>query len=184
MKNRIYILIFAFLLPIICYAQEIQPYSGRVSVSISANDNIKGQIESYISRELRSLGDVIVTDDNPDWVLHIVALEPTSKGGNKVGIILSVVITRPFKSNGLNVLLIVLREVKKNEREILSSMTADLNSIASHEIRVGSPEDLRNMCNSIVADFDTDQIKPFRESWLEMQDIVKQNEKTSPNKAN
>lgn len=180
MRKIVCLLLVAYLLPLICFAQEIKPFSGRVSVSVSASDNIKGEIESYISRELRSLGDIVVTDDNPRWILSIVALESTTKGGYKSGIELSIVILEPFDNSYL------LNQVNETSKELISTMTSGLHSYSGHWLRVGSPEDLRSICNGIVADFDTQHIKPSRELWQKIIDYQKSNanKETSPNKAN
>ena len=183
MKKIIYLLLFLWLLPIICFAQELQPFSGRVSVSVSANDNIKGKIESYISRELRSLGDIIVTDDNPRWILRIVALESTTKGGYKSGIDISVVILKPFNND---LIISIISQVDEKSKEVVSLLTSNLYSFSDHSLRVGAPEDLRSICSGIVADFDTQHIKPARDFWQKFIDYQKtqENKKDSPNKAN
>lgn len=180
MKIKISFLIIFWFLPILCSAQELQPFSGRVSVSVSANDDIKGKIESYISRELRSLGDIVVTDDNPRWILSIVALESTTKSGYKSGIEISVVILEPFDNS------LVISQVNEKSKEFVSTMTSGLHSFSGQWLRVGAPEDLRSICNGIVADFDSQHIKPARDFWQSYIDYQKKqsNKETSPNKAN
>jgi hypothetical protein len=96
MRIKIGMAFLLCLLPVVCLAQDLQSFSARVSVSVSANEKIKGLIESYISSELRSLSGIVVTDVSPRWVLSIVALEPETKGGFKMGVTLSTVVLEPF----------------------------------------------------------------------------------------
>ncbi|MBO2568535.1 hypothetical protein [Shewanella algae] len=157
-------------------AEDLQPFSGRVQVSVSASDTIKGKIESYLSRELRSLGDVVVTDDNPRWILSIVALESESKSGYKTGVELSVVILEPFNNQ------FVVNMVPEKSKDLVSGMTSSLYSYSGHWLRVGAPEDLRSICNGIIADFDSSELKEARDFWQMMIDYQESQKKKSPNK--
>ena len=57
-----------------------------VEVMVTANDHIKGEAESYLKRELRSFGDVVISDLLGDYVLNVIITEPTYKSsGTKTG---------------------------------------------------------------------------------------------------
>jgi hypothetical protein len=47
----------------------------RILLNIDAEDAIKNQLTSYITRELRSLGDVVIVQENPHWSLDILGIE-------------------------------------------------------------------------------------------------------------
>ena len=149
------------LFPLICSAQtqKSKSFTCKVKVAVSGSDNIKGEIKSFISRGLRSLGDVIVTDNNPDWLLSIVELETSTKNGYKSEVTLSVVILVPYDNK------YILNEVSEESKKYISLSTSDLYSFKEHWLRVCSSEDLRNLCNGIVADFDTEYIKYARNIW-------------------
>jgi len=157
-------------------AEDLQTFSGRVQVLVSASDSIKGKIESYLSRELRSLGDIVVTDDNPRWILSVVALEAESKGGFKTGVDLSVVILESFNNQ------YVVNVTPEKSKKLVSVMTSSLYSYTGHWLRVGAPEDLRSMCNGIIADFDSSELKKARDIWQIMIDSQKSKKKKIPNK--
>ena len=84
--------------------EELQPqkqqikerkFSSRVEVIVSAPESIKDQVTSYVNRELRSLGDVVITDKNPQYRLRIDAREITESPSKIVkGIDFDVVITK------------------------------------------------------------------------------------------
>ena len=57
-----------------------------VEVRVTANDHIKGEAESYLKQELRSFGDVVISDLLGDYVLNVIITEPTYKSsGTKTG---------------------------------------------------------------------------------------------------
>jgi hypothetical protein len=158
MRIKTYIILFIMFFPIVCLAQDLKPYSCRVSLYVSAkNDSFKGKIESYISRELRSLGDVTVTDDKPDWVLYILALETYIKGEQKAGVILSTTVLKPFNNK------LLLNMVNEKFKEVVSKSTSGILEHRDNWLQIGSPSNLRSICNEIVADFDSQWIKPERE---------------------
>jgi len=177
MIRKIFLALFCFCIsssPVV--AEDLQPFAGRVQVAVSASDSIKGKIESYLSRELRSLGDIVITDDNPRWILSVVALEAESKGGYKTGVVLSVVILEPFNNQ------FVVNMVPEKTKELVSGMTSSLFSYSGHWLRMGAPEDLRSICNGIIADFDSIELKSARDLWQKMIDYQKSQKKKSPNK--
>ncbi|HYX40486.1 MAG TPA: hypothetical protein VE821_02250, partial [Pyrinomonadaceae bacterium] len=81
------------LIPQATFSQESQPkFSCRISLDITADDKIKGEISSYISRELRSLGDVVITDADPALKVEIVAIEVHSENSS-IGYAFSVIVS-------------------------------------------------------------------------------------------
>jgi hypothetical protein len=176
MKTKICMAFLLCLLPVVCVAQDLQPFSARVSVSVSANDKIKGLIKSHISAELRRLGGIIVTDVSPRWVLSIVALESETKGGLKLGVTLSTVILEPFDNQ------YVVSLVSPKSKEVASSFTSGLHRYSDHWISTGASQDLKTMCEKIVANFDSHHIKPVKDSWQKYIDTMqpKMNQATTP----
>jgi hypothetical protein len=162
----------AFLLlcsfPIISLAEDLAPFSAKVSVSVTAQDNIKGLIESYIGRELRSLGDIVVSDDNPRWIISILAIEQASRSGQKLGVVMSTAITESF-DNGL-----ILDKVSADRKEIVSFLTTGLCHVSGHWINTGATDELRLLCDQTVAQFDSSVIKPARTSYQNYKDFMQQ----------
>ena len=70
-------LAFILFLPTLpCIAQAPPKYSGTVQLYISGeDDSLKTQVNSFISRELRSLGDITIVDVKPDFVLQIIVMK-------------------------------------------------------------------------------------------------------------
>lgn len=180
MRILIYAVFFALLMPVVCLAQDLKPFSTRVSVSVTAGQELKGKIEKCISKELSSHGDIIVTTDDPRWILDIIAAETTTKGGHKVSMDLSIVIMAPFDNK------FVLKQVDAKYKEWVSTVTSDLYTYSGHWLRVGPPENLGSMCRGIVSDFDRQFIKPARDSWQKIIESPEENktQATRPDKAN
>ena len=159
-------------------------YSTTVKLDISATDEVKNQVYSYISRELRSLSDVKVVENDPNWTIQIVGGQVKNKLGENMGVALSVVILkRTYVVEGLlalseNVLQINLQELMEKKsfdlKKAFINLTSGLSDIRGHLLRVGSTEDMQNICKSIVADFDAEHLKVEREMFQKMLDFVSQ----------
>jgi hypothetical protein len=164
------------ILPAVCLARDMQPFSARVSVTVSANEKIKGLIKSYISSELKTQGGVVLTDVSPRWVLSIVALEPETKGGLKMGVILSTVVLEPFDNRR------VVGLVLPKSKEVVSSFTSGLYRYPDHWVHTGALRDLKTMCETIVSSFATNHIKPLKESRQRYMDTMQpgMNQATTP----
>lgn len=198
----------------------------RVKVTVSAPDNIKGAMSSYLNRELRSLNDVELVDTNPFWEIDVVAMELKTVGGYTSGVALSTVIIRAFDNQTLSDFLqpknpdippppppsslsatnasgqVMSEQVPiKNadgsttyttkyypygkqpadittpeyqswlgkkaswERDIVLKMTQDLYGYTDHWLRVGSRDDLQELCKGVVADFDTKYLEEIRKLY-------------------
>lgn len=61
-------------------------WSATVSVNVSTSvTQFRSDVTSYVSRELRSLGDVSVTDSEPIYVIEIVAVQMTNNEQQPIG---------------------------------------------------------------------------------------------------
>ena len=176
MKTKICMAFLLFLLPVLCLAQDLQPFSARVSVSVSAHEKIKGFIKSHISAELQRLGGIVVTDVSPRWILSIVALESETKGGLKLGVTLSTVVLEPFDNQ------YVVSLVSPKSKDVASSFTSGLHRYSGHWISTGASRDLKTICETMVVKFDSTHIKPVKDSWQRYIDTLqpRMNQATIP----
>lgn len=140
-------------------SQHSAEHRFRVQVGVTADENIKGLITSYINRELRSLRDVEIVDKDPRWLLEVIAVEISTKGGYKSGVALSIVVLEKFDNSYLKSLM---RETY--EKDLVVLLTSNLYAVLNHWLRVGSHDDLRSICDGIVADFDTKHLEESRRS--------------------
>ena len=61
----------------------------RVKLDISTKGESSGIVQSYVSRALRKLGDVLIVDDDPDYVLSIIVMETRNQAMNLTGYAIS-----------------------------------------------------------------------------------------------
>ncbi len=157
---------------------EFPKYSTTVELNITADKEITNEVYSYISRELRSIGDVKLVEDNPDWVINVVAMQTKNIAGHSTGVAFSVVVVAELHS--VPILLEIVKwtfgispkELRETQymglENSFTAVTAGQSAIQAHYLRVGSTENVQRICQGIVADFDAEQLKNAREIHEEM----------------
>ena len=173
------LLIATFISLAVANSKKSEPlkYSTTVTLEISANENeIKNQIYSYISRELRSLGDVQILEDNSvwavkgntEWVIQIAAMQQKNKAGRIIGVLMSSVILKPILRDRTFKLFVVSKALKgKYDEKLWQELFEQLRTSCKfygHEIRSGNPEELQSNCKGIVAKFDSECLKESRKA--------------------
>jgi len=153
-------------------------FNAKVYLNISADDELKNQIYSYLSRELRSLGDVtLVVEDEPDWIIHIIAMKSTNTSGIDMGVVFSTVIESRYKITDVIKLIIDNKVEKEGWKETrpdvdwkkaIDIIIPTVTYIADHMLRVCGPESIKISCQEIVADFDSGYLKNKREEHQKM----------------
>lgn len=151
-------------------------HTTRVKLDITADKAIEGRVNSYISRELRSIGDVVVVDNKYDYEISLVCTEVVNKGGESIGVTFSVYIGRRFKPEHLiNYWLNFYPSVDTNFTKsiIIEINTRNVSSPEHHSVIIGNKEDLRTICENIVAIFDSEILEPNRLYQQNLLDEVK-----------
>lgn len=160
----------AILLLLILYpasnAQDAK-FSCRISLDVSAKEQLRVEATSYLSRELRSLGDVIVTDSDPTFIVQIVAIE-THAGERANGYAFSVVVLEPISPG---IARMMTANMNPKDKDLWSGYLSRRSDVADHFIQTG-PE-LQELCKSIIASIDTDVIEKERKGWQSYQDYLK-----------
>ena len=148
---------------------EQQSFSVRVQVSVQAeNESVTSKIVSYVSRELRSLGDVVVTDHEPKFRLRILAVELFASGTPTGSIAFATVLIKPFKESAQGQTLKVILENKDSEWAFAYFKDKDL--FITHWVHNGATKDLRSLCEDPVAKIDSQYIEPERRDWQASRD--------------
>ena len=170
---------------------KIPKYNTTVKLEISASEDIKNQIYSYISRELRSLGDVEIVENNPEWIIDIVALQVKDKNSYDRGVAFSIVIEKGYKID-VNILLSVVKDAfkinsddweklkkRKNLEEIFTVIITNggnrdllARDLVDHSLRIDNTENINNLCKEIVADFDAEYLKKERDMWQKISNML------------
>lgn len=134
-------------------ALKAQVYS--VTLDIQSKDKTtQEQAESYLARELRSLRDVRIVKDADILIRGFVTKTETFDRIHK-GYALSIVVVKRSVCTD--------RIVKKGEvRQFW-----ECDTLVSAYLNTGGIAELRNMCEDYITSFDTDVLKPLRESKRE-----------------
>lgn len=171
-----FLLISVFTLPFVVSAQqELPKFQARVKIDVSADENIKEEVQSYLARELRSLNDVIIVDENPEWELSIIAMELSTKEGYKKGIGFSIVILKPFNFNHrfVEILKTLFGESISDKVELIDSLTYHVYSYEGHWLQTGPTDGLKSICQKIVVNFDSNHLEKSRKFYQQMTDSMK-----------
>jgi hypothetical protein len=158
--------IFCFLIsiPSIGLAQENDKLQFGVRVMIQGGGDLREIITSYINRELRSRGDVVIVDENEGFVMKILALEIKSMGGYPHGVSLTVVGLMPYNIESI-VGLLVNEKDKEKYKELVRNMTPQLYEFVFYRARVCPTAQLEQTCQEMIAAFDSEVLEPRREIW-------------------
>lgn len=172
------LLITAFISLAVGNSEKAEPakYSTTVKLDISADDEIKNQVYSYLSRELRSLGDVKIVDDNLGWIIKVLAKELSNQAGHKTGVVMSSVYLKlPYadKTFGWALLDFNVKMAKKGyvatgeedwgDWQHVDTCLRSHRFFYGHTLQAGPHENLHSMCKHLVADFDAGFLKVERE---------------------
>lgn len=140
---------------------DAEKFSVRVQVEVRANESIKSQILSYVNRELRSLGDVMLTDNSPRYRIEIVALDLAS-----VGLVaLSIVTIEQLDEEIIKVFLSSTLRKDINESDPWFEDFRSYGRIEKHSLRTGPRKDLREFLENYVAEFDAEILEEDRKIW-------------------
>lgn len=140
----------------------------RVALHVSCeNDALRSQITSFLSRELRSLGDVDITDQDPSFKILIVAIAARLKGGYEVGYAFSVIITSPLGDWSWA----LSKELTPEGKMAISKILGEHESLEDHQLLVGGFSDLRQSLTEIIASFDAKKLEPRRRLWQQLKDL-------------
>jgi hypothetical protein len=137
-------------------------FSIRINLEITAEESIKSEVSSFLNKELRSLGDVNITDDSPHIKVRVIAVKNKFSSGLSFGYTLSVVVAQ---ANGslLESLLNRCPFDSQRAEEFWRDIILEQESHSQHILEVDN--DLPSMCRKIIAQIDTNNIEPDRKIW-------------------
>ncbi|MFH0771812.1 MAG: hypothetical protein V1933_04265 [Candidatus Omnitrophota bacterium] len=144
------------------------PFRAKVKVTVSADDNIKSAVISYLNRELRSLNDVELVDTDSGWEIDVVVMESKTVDGRKRGLVIfSTVILNHYDNQLLSLYF------KPECKDVGLQMTSDLCDFYGHRVDKGPIDDLQSICKDVVANFDTKNLEVVRKLFREMNELQK-----------
>lgn len=162
-----------------------QAYSQRndsninIGVYVRGEENLNGAIKDYVSKELKSLGNIVVTFSRLDCAIDILVKKlddgsSNEKGGYALSVTIidradSLPITRAIEELDtiipkINAQPIVKKQLEKLSKELvgIAISTAKIKSYQNGFLYTGSVGQLRELCIKIVADFNDEYLKEKR----------------------
>lgn len=133
-----------------------------------AESRISGLVKSYIKRELRSLGDVKIVESAPFYEIQILANSLLNKNGDITGVALSTIFIKPYNVMDLKDATILslqqkdlishagVQEIERIFEYWDQAGMVNINEYKGHILFIGADNDLKELCEKIVADFDND----------------------------
>jgi len=136
----------------------------RVRAMISATDDIRNEVASCINRELRSLGDVTLVDENPTNELQLVAMSVHNRGGTTTGVVFAAAVLQPMRAY-----VEVFRQsfAPSEEQNAMLDYLAWSVTVEDLWLRTGSDDQIRELCEELVADYDVEHLEPIRAALRE-----------------
>ena len=106
MRRAIVVLALMLLAAMQAFAQEETAPVFRIAYDVNVPDkDAKERIGMYLRNELRNLGDVEITDENPDYKLFVMVMEMNSERGNRMAYILGISVASFFPDGYFNTVL-------------------------------------------------------------------------------
>ncbi len=127
--------------------------SGQIKVQVASEGYRASSIESYVSRELRRLGDVEVVSNLGEYVFGTTSLEITGQG---------VAISFTYLKIGSQIDL--TEAVRPEYMPLYKSFFENIVLFQGSNIAVTGFSDLEDTCKQAVAEFDTIILKRAREA--------------------
>lgn len=151
-------------------AQEGLAWSGRVQLTVSADEALQHRVESWFTQELRRLAGVVLVDSAAEWVVSTLAFQTRNEADQVMGYALSyVVLERHGARNFLRAL--ALLDTTANGRAAFhraAQVTTDAWFVRDHRLLVGPTDALRSQIEGLVARLDSDYLEPSRRAFEEL----------------
>ena len=154
--KKIFVLVGILILPSLVFSAD-DALEFRVKLDVRGDESLEDQIENYLSRELRDLGDVIQSEDNYRYHITVLGANLKNTVGNGV-VVLSVSVHIKFDNLTFSSML-----KKEFVREGII-LTKGLYYYPKYWVRSGSVHDLRSICRRIITDFDSQILQKQRDA--------------------
>jgi hypothetical protein len=138
-------------------------FSARVNLVVDVPENIEQLFADCLMQELRSIGDIILTNNNPQYRITVMAL-PNRTEKEDIGFTFSILISRPIDMNILRTVL-SSEKISEDEKKILVLIGKNYEKIEKTSLLTCSPNELGRICKEIVSGFNADILENDRRMW-------------------
>lgn len=138
-------------------------FTARIDIIIDTPESIESLFADCIVEELQSLEGAVLTKNNPQYRITIMALPNRTRQEN-FGFTFSVLITRPLDKNLLAPLL-MSKNLSENEKRLLILVGSNYERIEKNSLLTSSTDELGRVCKEIISSFDSDILQEDRRLW-------------------
>ncbi len=163
------IFVVAFFCAVTTRAEDKLHY--RVQLKVSGSENDLAEITSFMTRELRRIGDVEVVENDPLFVISVIALSTSNRAGAPTGYTLSVVVEMPVRYH--QVRGNIAKAVDENQMKFFDVYFNNTTRLLSHLVQVGGSDRLETLCKKIIASIDGSDFENHRKFVQQFREFQK-----------
>ena len=140
------------------HSSKLRKFEFRISVDVSGRDVMHDRIQSYLSREFRKLGDVVVTEDEALFSLSVIALAPKMSDSRELGYAIA------YKFSRLPTAIRGYASVVQTDviRDFLLNALDVQEEVLTFKLLFGPKDNLEDACKDIVAGIDVGEFETMR----------------------
>jgi hypothetical protein len=142
-------------------AQQPLQETMKVRLSVDAAPALRDEITSYLGRELRSLQDIRIVDQDADYILYVGAMTVSTKAGATIGVAISAVLVVPYKFEHITGLL---TNMTQDQWHALEASTVGQVFIDQTALFAGALGDIPELCKKIIVRLDASSFEPTRKA--------------------
>ena len=139
----------------------------RVKLIVSASGGIRDAVSKCLDRELRTLQDVQMVNETPEWEISVLALSVQSTRGYRGGIAMSAVFLPRFDNEK------IARLFQSSGKAAGLAQTSNLWERPGHYLHIDASDRLEIMCRQVAADFETRKLDRNRKYFRETREPAK-----------
>ena len=139
----------------------------RVKLTVSAAGGVRDAVSRCLDRELRTLHDVQMVNETPEWEISVLALSVQSTRGYRGGIAMSAVFLPRFDNEK------IARLFQSSGKAAGLAQTSNLWERPGHYLHIDASDRLEIMCRQVAADFETRKLDRNRKYFRETREPAK-----------
>lgn len=139
------------------------PTETRFHVRLQVTGDDVAVVKSDLSRDLRKLGDVDVTEGEAEHTLYVVVVEMKNRANNLTGYVISSIGFRVLITEDSLRTFPDLQRLSAEQKQALA-MFAGAGVLEHHFVQTVGPGELESLCSELVAQYDTAALEPIRQT--------------------
>jgi hypothetical protein len=129
----------------------------RVAISVSGDPVLGKIVTGHVTKKLKNIDDVeLVTYEQAQWILDILALNLATESGYKTGVAISLVVAEKFDNR------LLIDDLPDMHKDFADDITANLHYYPEHRLWAGEPNKVKQLCSTLVVYFNSEYIERIK----------------------